>query len=352
MEYKTGLNTKDKVLLCLKNSTDFVSGETVSGQLHLSRMAVSACVKILRAEGYQIESVTGRGYKLLHSPDILSAGEIACRCKDSARMESVCCLEETGSTNTVLLSSAMEHAPTGTVAVADMQTAGRGRMGRAFYSPKGHSVYLSYLIRPQTISESSRNENLPAIDSSPSLYSPAAWTSLTSCAAVAVANAIETVSSLRPRIKWVNDLYIEEKKITGILTQMDIEPESAHVRRIVIGIGVNANGKNDDFPPELQGIAGTLESACGHPVSRSLLAAEMIIELDRMAFSWPACRDDFLKTYRRDCFVIGKNITVITPLNPGRAARALDITDDFALRVQYEDGSCEDLNGGEIRIRF
>lgn len=362
MGHKTGLSTKDKTLLCLKNNTGFVSGEEISRRLALSRMAVSACVKTLRSEGYEIESVTRRGYKLLHSPDVLSAGEIAWRLQDTARMEKVYCLEETDSTNTFLLSSAMDNAPGGSVAVADMQTAGRGRMGRAFYSPKGLSVYLSYLICPPSdsvhsfppsFSENNKRTSAPSTDTPlPSLYSPAAWTSLTSCTAVAVANAMERVCSLRPHIKWVNDLYLEEKKVTGILTQMEIEPESAHVRRIVIGIGVNANGKNEDFPAELHGIAGTLESACGHGISRAQLAAEIIRELDKMTSEWPACQESFLQSYRRDCFIVGKRITVITPGNPGRAAQVLEITDDFALRVRYEDGQTEDLHGGEISIRF
>ena len=337
-------STKDAVLACLADQHDYVSGEILSKRIGVSRAAVNGAVKALRGEGFVIDSVTNRGYLLRDMPDLLSVGLIAKGLRRScgrgtsfeaafSRMHTVHVFDEADSTNRILSQLALENAPDGTVVIADAQTKGRGRLGRSFSSPKGLGLYFSYLIRPEA----------GAAD----LFS---WTSLTSRTAVCVCDAIETVSGVRPHIKWVNDLYMDGKKICGILTQTDMEPESGHIASIVIGIGINVHETSADFPKELRELAGSVFSATGMHILRAHLAAEMIAALDRLRDTFPGEDAACFAKYVEDSLLPGTDIDVISG-GKSRAARALSIEQDYGLRVRYENGSEEVLHGGEVSIR-
>ena len=330
--------TKDSVLAALLQSENYISGETISRSLQISRAAVNHAVKVLRAEGYEIESVTNRGYRLLSSPDRITRGslEAVLGCE---RMDHVLYYESADSTNRRLAEYVLAHpdAPNGLIALANEQTAGRGRRGRSFASPKNMGIYLSLLIRPESFGTD------PA--------SPANWTALTSWTAVAVCNAIEKVYGIRPGIKWVNDLLLDKKKICGILTQMDMETETAEIRDIIIGIGVNVQEEEQDFPEELRAIAGSLFQTTGKHRPRSVLAAEMIRELDTLCAAWPEGHAAYLAQYRKDSLVTGRPIRVIT-VSGEKEAIAEGIGDDFALHVRYPDGTAQELRGGEISVRL
>lgn len=321
--------TKNRVLFLLKNAEGFLSGEQISTEIGVSRMAVSAAVKALRADGYQITAITNRGYRLDESPDYLTVGELMPYLGEE-RMKSVICLDTVGSTNRCLKTLANDGAPSGTVVVADEQTNGRGRRGRSFVSPKGRGIYLSYLLRIES--------------------APADSTSLTAWAAAAAASAIETVCGAEPEIKWVNDLLLSGKKLCGILTELSVESESNLIDYVVVGIGVNVNEEAEDFPPELRDIAISLRQVLGHEQPRAALCAELIRRFDRLLCDWPQEKERYLQEYRRREKTAGRAISVISA-GAERSAVALAIEPDFSLRVRFADGTEESLKSGEISIR-
>ena len=241
-------------------------------------------------------------------------------------------LKETSSTNDLLKSLANEGAPEGTLVLAEEQTAGRGRMGRSFYSPQGTGLYMSLLLRPE-------------------IYMKEALI-ITAMAAVAGAEAIDELRRRKApkcRIKWVNDLILDGRKICGILAEAAFS-SSSKPDFIVIGIGFNVNTPVSAFPEELRNTAGSLFSCTSKTVDRELLIGEMIRELDRMASDHMKEKNVYLSFYRSRSVTVGKNITVIRG-DEKKPAFAESVSDSFALRVRFADGSREDLSTGEITIR-
>ena len=321
--------TKDEVLTILKQHDDYVSGEMISRGLGISRAAINTAVKSLRAAGYEIESSTRRGYRLKNAPDALTSGELLSYL-GAERMKTVAVYEVTDSTNKRIKDFADEGFPAGQTAIANEQTAGRGRRGRSFLSLKDKGIYLSYLLRPTCTPQD--------------VASITAWT------AVAVGRAVKTVTGLSPDIKWVNDLLLGGRKICGILTELSIETETGSIQSAVVGIGINVNQTLEDFPEELRSFAGSCAMAVGHPISRAALASEVVKEMDKLRDSWPDGKADFLSTYRSFCITTGKEINVIAGSNV-RKGKALDVDDDFALIVEFEGGNVEHVQSGEVSIR-
>ena len=318
--------TKDSVLSELIKSGGCISGESVSASLGLSRAAVNSAVQNLRREGYDIASSTRTGYTLLSSPDRLRPGELEARL-GRERMETVICLDSVDSTNNYLKALALSGAPAGTAVVANAQTAGRGRLGRSFHSPADEGIYLSFLLRPDCGAEAAPQ--------------------LTAWAAAAMCGAVEAASGLRPGIKWVNDLVVKGRKLSGILTEMSVEAESGHIQFVVLGVGINVS--QSVFPPELSDIATSISMESGRHISRCELAAEMIRALDGLSRDFPTEKPRYLEAYRRDCAILGRELSYT--LN-GRSvsARAESIDDDFGLTVQRSDGARETLRAGEVSV--
>lgn len=321
--------TKDAVLAILRAENNYISGEKMSSRLGISRAAVNTAVKTLRKEGYEILSTTNKGYFLEKVPNSLTAGELSVYLPPE-RMARVHCFESVDSTNNYLRELAINEAPDGQVVIANEQTSGRGRRGRSFTSFKDKGIYLSILFRPDS--------------------KPSDTTAITAWAAVAVNNAIEAVCGIRPGIKWVNDLVINQKKLCGILTEMSIESESGQVQYVMIGIGVNVNELEADFSDGLGKIATSLALETGKTFCRAKLAAEIIKQLDSMCSDWPHAKQVYLDSYRKDNITTGKEIIVIKK-SEEKEAVAVDITDDFALQVRYKDGESEVLSSGEVSIR-
>lgn len=323
--------SKEQILSILKqNAGQYVSGEEISRTLGITRAAVSKAVAALRKEGYVVTSATNRGYCLEESPDRLTEGTVRPWLHTERLGKNLLCLDCIDSTNNYLKRLALEGAPDGTVAVADEQTAGRGRLGRSFQSPRGCGLYLSALLRPR--------------------LEPAAVTDFTAWAAVAVCDGIEAACGVRPRIKWTNDIVLGGKKLVGILTEMGLESESNALEYLVPGIGINVNQRPEDFQPEIRDIATSLAIELGHPVRRSELAAQVILALDRMYAEFPQKKQKYLDKYRADCLTPGNQVQLITPASR-REARALDIDDDFRLVVELPDGTREALSAGEVSVR-
>lgn len=324
--------TKDRVLAILKNNNDYVSGESISSEIGVSRMAVSGAVKSLREAGYSIESVTNKGYKLVEAPDKLTKGEILAYL-DEERMEYVLCLESTESTNKTLQAMALDGAPDRQVVIANEQTKGRGRLGRNFNSPKDGGIYFSYLMKPI-------NRN------------PQDAATLTAWTAVAVSDAIEEACGVKADIKWVNDLVLNKQKICGILTEMSIESESGMIQSIIIGIGVNVNELKEDFPEEIRDIASSLRIETGSKKSRSKIAAAMIKHMDKLYDNWPDKTEEYLEKYKEKCITLGQEVSVkFTDNDSPKYGKAIDVNSDFTLQIKYKNGEEEAVSSGDVSVR-
>lgn len=319
---------RDDVLLLLTEAGGYVSGEEMREKLGVTRAAVSQAVRALRAAGYDIDAVTNRGYCLRARPDTLTAGDVL-PYLPQARRALVQCFAQIDSTNSYLKAEAMSGAPDGLCAIADRQTAGRGRAGRSFRSDAGQGVYLSMLLRP-------------------ACAATAAMT-VTAHVAVAVCRALERCG-VQPGIKWTNDLVLGTKKICGILTELTVEAESGTIDSIVAGIGVNVRQRPEDFPEELRAIAGSVYSEAGLELSRARLAAEMVRALDEMYLDWQRDPRAYLSDYRARCVTVGRPVRVVRGEDV-RTGFAEAVDDDFALVVRWEDGTRETVTGGDVSVR-
>ncbi len=316
--------------LLLQSPGNYLSGEGMSRTLGVSRAAVWKAISVLRQEGYDITSAPNRGYCLQSAPDKIRQGELVAPLASCQIGSTLVCLDTIDSTNTEAKRRALEGAPHGLVILSEEQTAGRGRAGRSFQSPKDCGLYCTALFRPQ--------------------LSPTEVMDFTAWVAVAVCDGIENCCGLRPQIKWTNDIILNHKKVCGILTELGLESESYQLDYLIAGIGINVNHQLSDFDVEIQGMATSLAMATGQPVKRTQLAACLIQALDRMYCDFPQEKETYLKKYRDACITIGQQVQLITPTSR-REAVALDIDDQFRLVVELADGSREALSTGEVSVR-
>lgn len=233
------------------------------------------------------------------------------------------------STNTHATKLAKAGAAEGTVVIARQQTAGRGRMGRTFLSPMDTGLYMSLVLRPGCPADQLMH--------------------LTCATAVAVCDAVETITKVRPQIKWINDLVMNKRKLAGILTELGFTAQG-QVDYAVIGIGINVSHSPGDFPPELQGLACSVFSETGKKPNISDLAAGLILSLEGMKKRLLSSREQIMEAYRRDCITLGSDVKVISPSGT-RQGRAVDIRNDGALVVDFPDGSREAVASGEVSVR-
>lgn len=318
------MTTKEKLLTLLESQQGaFVSGEEIAGALSVSRAAVWKAIRVLRQEGYPIDAATNRGYRLLNQGDILSAQGAKKYLKQPL---SITVSPTVESTNSVLRGLAEQGAPEGTVIIANAQSRGRGRSGRGFFSPGDTGLYLSLLLRPVHAS-------------------PQQTVMLTAAAASAMCQAMESLGGT-PKIKWVNDIFQNGRKICGILSEAAFSLESGAPEYVVIGVGVNAYPPREGFPPELKDIAGALWQQ-EVPDGRNKLAAAFLDQFFHLyATNDPAL---FLEDYRRRSLVVGRFVTVLLG-NQARKAHALSIDDQCRLVVTYESGETAALSYGEVRL--
>jgi len=304
-----------------------VSGEVLAQSLGVSRAAVWKAIKSLQGEGYRISAGTNRGYRLEEYPDLLTAEGISAMLPLELAQLDLRVFDEIDSTNLEAKRLAMTGLSRCAV-IADRQTAGRGRLGRSFYSPPGCGIYTSLLLRP-------RPDQLADV------------TLLTTAAGVAVCRALQKAAGVQAEIKWVNDLYLNGKKICGILTEGVTDFESGMIESIVIGYGVNFR---DDahLPEELRPIVGSVFGAEPPTVTRSALAAAMLAELLPLAEDLSS--RSFLPEYRRRSMLLGREI-VFSRAGGRFAAVAEGIDDNGGLVVRLPDGSRETLRSGEVSVR-
>ena len=330
------MKTADKILDLLENNKGkAISGERIAEVLGISRAAVWKHIKALKEEGYEISSVSNRGYELLETGDVFSTKSIMQELTDKEngyngkiKLEAEV-RDEVTSTNALLKDMAAEGADEGRALIAKKQTAGRGRLGRNFFSPK-NGIYLSILLKPD-------------MDFREAML-------LTTIAAVAVVEAVREVTGKDTGIKWVNDVYLEGKKICGILTEAVTDVENGKLSYAVVGIGVNITKPSDEnFPEELRDIAGFIYDGEEPPKGiMSKLAASIIKNYFKYYEKLP--EHSFMESYKQHQILLNKKIFVITS-ESSKNARVKGVDDDARLLVEYEDGKEEALFTGEVSIR-
>ena len=309
---------KEEVLKYLSdNSSEYISGEELAHSLGKSRTAVWKAIKSLQADGYRIDAVTNRGYMLDADNDILNAQEIKKSLSFDCRVEYYKTLD---STNNVAKRIIAEGEDDVLLVVGEEQTAGRGRQGKSFYSPGGTGIYMSLVVHPMIELQNA--------------------VTATTAAAVAVCRAIESLTDKKPMIKWVNDVYLNGKKICGILTEAVTDFETQTVSSIIIGIGINLTTK--DFPRGVQNA-----SCLNADVKRAELIGAVANELNRIVNSGYG---EFMEYYRAHSLVVGEDIVFIKN-GVSTSARAVGIDDFGGLEVELADGTHYTLRSGEITVR-
>ena len=332
------MDRKQEVLRQLREADDYVSGQQLCEALGVSRTAVWKIIKKLKEDGYPIEAVTNKGYRLLsvEGRDLFNKEELERRFQTRWAGHPLIFSEETGSTNADIIMLSEQGYPQGTLAVTSKQTAGKGRRGRTWISPPDVNVYMSILLKPDF-----RPETAPM---------------LTLVMALAVYRACEELYGEKSKfaIKWPNDIVVSAqegswRKICGILTEMRLEEKE--IRDIVIGTGVNVN--QTQFPEEIRGTAGSIALALGHPVGRAELTAEVWKHFEEYyeEFARAQSLAPLKEEYERALVNRGKKVRVLGPKSPYEGV-ALGISDEGELLVQPDDGSAvREVGTGEVSVR-
>lgn len=322
------VKVKDKVLAILeKNKGEHISGNEIAKNLDVSRNSIWKAIKQLQDEGHQIIAVTNKGYCLDIDNDLISVQSI--RKYLPSDFFKIDVRKVVDSTNTQLKIKAEAGAPEGTLIISEQQTKGRGRMERNFYSPKNTGIYMSLLLRPNLSIHESLN--------------------ITTCAAVAVAQAIEMNSDIKAEIKWVNDIFINDKKVCGILTEASMDLEGGGLSYAILGIGINVFMPSDGFPKELGDIPTSIFNKNKNSGDRRSKLITDILKIF-MKYYKDIEKKAFLDEYKKRSMVLGKEIKVIKGETIEEAI-ALDIDEDFRLKVKNQDGKIEYLTSGEVSVR-
>ena len=325
------MSTKNRILELLEQQRgESISGEHLAGVLGISRNAVWKAIKELQKDGYNIVAVTNKGYCLSAENDIISIPGIKPFLSERSQFyaNKIQVHKSLESTNKTAKEMAVAGAEHGTIIISDCQTMGRGRYSRKFFSPSGGGVYMRIVLRPEAMH----------------FKNP---TSVTAFAAVSVCEAIESISTKVPRIKWVNDIFIDGKKVCGILTEAVTDFESGGLDWVVLGIGINVHTRTEDFPCDLQSIATSIYPDEKRSGVRNRLSAEIINRI--LGFETLPSETEIFEKYKKRLMVLGKKITVIQNQVEYKAT-AIDVDSVGHLVVKNESGERITLSSGEIRI--
>lgn len=341
------MSIKEKLLSILESQKgDYLSGEELAECLSVSRAAVWKAVEELRKNGYHITAVTRRGYCLDENSDRLSPQGILPYLRHREAADTIETYDTCESTNLIAKKlAAAGRGVHGTAIISDRQTEGKGRLGRSFYSPAGSGIYMSIILAPEAL-------NTQAV-------------LITTAASVAVCRAIRCVTGKQPGIKWVNDLYLEGRKVCGISAEGMADLSTGTIGMVILGVGINFTTPHDEIPHELASVMGFLYQNEAPAVSRNRLIAAVLDEILDGAAALES--REFLEDYRRWSVALNQRIRIL-PLRPGITAEAAaaeppvpgqcdcgvatGIDRDGALIVEMDDRTTRVLHTGEISIRL
>jgi len=315
---------QERIIQFLKESNGYISGEEISQRLNMSRAAIWKHMQELRAQGYEIAAVPHLGYQLVTCPDKLLSYEIQSGLNNKILGKKIIILDTVASTMDEAFRLGMENCPEGTVICAEAQSKGRGRMGRVWNSPKGKGLYFSFVLRP----------NLPLN----------CLAQLTLMSAVAVAEAIESISDLKPLIKWPNDILLEDHKLAGILTE--VRAESDQVKFVVVGIGLNVNATLN----QLVTGASSLKVAAGQSFDRAQVFQAILRFLEKGYVK--VLRHEFagiMEEWKKRSATLNRRVRITDPAGTFEG-QAVDLDEDGALLIRKDNGLIIKRSAGDVFI--
>ena len=325
------MTTKEQLTAYLyRNKDRFVGSDELLRALDISRATLWSSLRSLRKSGIDIINAPEGGYRLSPECDLYSPVAIGAGLCGAALEYRIDMRHTLASTNQTLKEMAKNGAPHGTVLIAQQQTAGHGRKARSFFSPGETGIYMSILVRPA--------------------LSPSDALTLTTASAVAVVDTIRTLTGRQAFIKWVNDVYMNEKKVCGILTEAALTPDGQRLDYAVVGIGINVLYPKEGFPADIRDVATSVYSPDTPPqYKRTEIVTALLNRLaDVLARSTDS---DILHAYRAASFLPGRTVNVVDELDHTRVATVVDIDERYRLVIRNTDGSVEALDSGEVSIR-
>jgi BirA family biotin operon repressor/biotin-[acetyl-CoA-carboxylase] ligase len=312
----------------MDNKDQYISGEQLSREFGCSRTAIWKQINVLRLNGYSFDAIPRRGYRLIGEPSRFSVHSLLAHVKTEILGRSIRLFDEVDSTQNVAHKLVREGAQEGTIVIAEAQTAGRGRMGRKWHSPKGKGIWMSLVLKPEI--------PLPLLSQ------------LTLLIAVALCRSVRRVTGLEAGIKWPNDLLVDGRKISGILLESSAEDERLHY--VIAGIGISANLEEKDFPPELRNAATSLLIETGREIEREVLIGDFLGQLE-----------EFYRLYTQQGFTPIRLLWEALSVSLHRPIRvntergvvegsAVALDETGALIVELEDGKRMTLYSGEVHL--
>ncbi len=320
------MNAKQTILQVLKNAPDYISGEDISSRLGITRAAVWKHIRALKEEGYAVDSVPNKGYRLKGLPDLVTAEEILDGLKTRRLGRSVYYFDVTDSTNEEAKRHGIQGAPDSSLFIAESQTMGKGRLGRAWTSPKGEGLWFSILSR--------------------SGLSPLQISNMTLITGLSVCRAVRSQTGCEAMIKWPNDIVIGSRKICGILTEL--AAEIGKIDYIVTGIGINVNIPS--FPEELSLKATSLQIETGKPLRRAGLLQAVLLELEEALDAFEQNPGRFPEEYRRLCVSLHKRVRFFRG-GEAHDGEAVDISPEGELIVREDSGALTAVYSGEVTVQ-
>lgn len=306
----------------------YLSGQHLAEVIGCSRTAVWKHIEELRKEGFELEAVRNRGYRILKTPEKITADEIRLGLTTEFIGRNIHYQESVESTQKIAHQFASEDVPEGTVIIAEEQRSGKGRMNRNWHSPKYTGIWMSLILRP----------NIPLTNAP----------QLTLLTAVAVVQAMEEITGMQPEIKWPNDILLHGKKVTGILTELQAEAD--RIYSIIIGIGMNVNQRKEEFPDELQEIASSLAIEKGETISRAALIRSVFKHFEKLYLLYLEQGFFPIKLLWESYAVsIGKELKARTLTNVIEGT-ALGITDEGVLKIEDQSGVIHHVYSADIEL--
>lgn len=306
-----------------------VSGQEIADEFGLSRTAIWKYIKDYEKEGYEIGTVRKKGYYLISVPDRVNEANVKKHLLAEVYGQRIDYFETCASTQFIAHEEAQNGAEDGTVIISEEQTSGKGRLSRPWTSTAHKGIWMSVILRPE--------------------LAPQQAPQMTLVTAVAVTRAIEDVTGIQAQIKWPNDILIDGKKVTGILTELQADPD--RVKAIIIGIGINVNQLASDFPEELHPIATSLKMVVGESVNRAKLIAKILQYLEQYTKLYESHGFSPIKLlWEGYSNTIGKRIRAVM-INEAIEGTALGISNEGMLTIQLDDGTIRGIYSADIEIQ-
>ncbi|NLK24659.1 MAG: biotin--[acetyl-CoA-carboxylase] ligase [Clostridiales bacterium] len=318
---------KEKILKLLSESDDYISGEKISQTLGVTRASVWKHIKTLKEDGYEIDGISKKGYKLISTPDIISIFEINKYLKTNFIAKNIKYYKSLQSTNL----TAKENASSlndGSVIISEIQEGGVGRFKRAWTSPAG-GIWFSIILKPN--------------------IEPYLASKITIICAAALIKTLNSMN-INAFIKWPNDIYVNGKKLCGILTEMNCDMD--HINYLVVGIGINANLNNDDFSDEVKDTATSIRIIQNAPINRNKFLANFFNNFEPLYKSYINTLDlsEVYSISKKYSMLINKKAYHVT-VRGKEPVTCVGVNEDLELIIKDSNGNIKNVLSGEITFK-